>query len=154
MVFTFETHAAHILAEATRTLSLEVDEIHVPNDQLWMGYSIIPRGIACCEITVNLPAFSQSEVDDKKSMLAIDDPRKDHRTEHSPYVLEYPNTRSYYRVPITTPLSVNIGMRILNAICRTITDSRWAPTASWMIGHGMAYRPMKCDSYKRHRRRL
>lgn len=126
MVFMFETNAAHILAEAPRTLSLEVDEIHEPDDQLRMGYSIISREIACCEITVNLPAFSQLEVDDKKSMLAIDDLRKDHRTEHLPCVLEYPSARSYYGVPITTPSNVNIGMRIGMRIqiefSRTIAD--------------------------------
>ena len=111
MVFMFETNAAHILAEATQTLSLEVDDIYEPGDQLWMGYSIIPREIACCEITVNLPAFSQLEVDDGKSVLAINDLTKDQRTDRLPYVLEYPNARSYYGVPITTPTGVNIGKK-------------------------------------------
>lgn len=110
MVFMFATNAAHILAEATRTLSLEVDEIHEPGDQLWMGYSVIPREIACCEITVNLPAFSQLEVDDGRSLLAIDDLSRDPRTDYLPYVNEYPNARSYYGVPITTPAGINIGM--------------------------------------------
>lgn len=109
MIFMFETNAAHILAESTRTLSLETNDIYVPGDQPWMGYSIIPREIACCEITVNLPAFSQSEPDDSKSVLAIDDLTKDDRTDYLAYVKEFPDARSYYGVPITTPAGINIG---------------------------------------------
>jgi len=112
MIFMFETNAAHVLAEATQTLSLEVDNSHGPGDQLWMGYSVIPRDVACCEITVNLPAFSQLEPDDGKSILAINDLTKDSRTDHLPYVREFPLARSYYGVPITTPTDINIGMNI------------------------------------------
>ncbi|CAN9295914.1 unnamed protein product [Alternaria alternata] len=85
------------MAEATQTLSLEDDTIHEPGDEVWMGHSIIPRDVACCETTVNLPSFpisAAADSDIKKS---------------APYVTGFPNGRFYAGVPITTPSGIDIG---------------------------------------------
>lgn len=57
LIFFFDVNHAYIMAEATQTLSLEDDTIHEPGDEVWMGHSVIPRDVACCETTVNLPSF-------------------------------------------------------------------------------------------------
>lgn len=35
LIFFFDTNHAYVIAEATRTLSLESDSTHDPDDQLW-----------------------------------------------------------------------------------------------------------------------
>lgn len=77
-----------------------------------VGHSVIPRNLACCEITVNLPAFpvqNSSTADYSKNVFVVDDLTK-HPTLHAmPYVTGYPHGRSYIGVPITTPDGINIG---------------------------------------------
>jgi signal transduction histidine kinase/CheY-like chemotaxis protein len=77
-----------------------------------VGHAVIPRETACCEITVNLPAFpvrTSSTADYSKNVFVVDDLTK-HPTLHSrPYVTGYPHGRSYVGVPITTPDGINIG---------------------------------------------
>ncbi|GAB7336561.1 hypothetical protein MBLNU13_g09831t2 [Cladosporium sp. NU13] len=100
------------MAEATRTLSLEDDNTHDSGDQLWMGHSVIPRDVACCETTVNLPSFSATAAatgDSRESVFVVDDLTKHPDLCERPYVTSYPNGRYYAGVPITTPLGVNIG---------------------------------------------
>ncbi|KAJ4379401.1 hypothetical protein N0V86_005446 [Didymella sp. IMI 355093] len=100
------------MAEATRTLSLENDAIYEPGDELWMGHSIIPRDVACCETTVNLPSFlitAAADGDMKKSAFVVNDLTKHPDLSTRPYVTGYPHGRFYAGVPITTSSGVNIG---------------------------------------------
>jgi len=52
MLFFFDSKYAYVLAEATRTLSLQDDSVHDIEDNLWLGHSVIPRGYSICEETV------------------------------------------------------------------------------------------------------
>ncbi|KAG9197266.1 hypothetical protein G6514_001905 [Epicoccum nigrum] len=100
------------MAESTKTLSLENDAVHAPGDEIWLGYSAIPRDVACCEITVNLPSFPISAADDgdtRKSAFIVNDLTKHPYLSTRPYVTGYPNGRFYAGVPITTSSGVNIG---------------------------------------------
>jgi hypothetical protein len=55
LLFFFDQQHAYILAEATRTLSLRDDNSHDVEDGLWLGHTMIPRGLSVCEHTVNIP---------------------------------------------------------------------------------------------------
>jgi signal transduction histidine kinase/CheY-like chemotaxis protein len=112
LMFFFDVNHAYIMAEATKTLSLENDAIHEPGDEVWMGHSVIPRDVACCETTINLPSFPISIAagdDIKGSVFVVNDLTKHPDLSTRPYVTGYPNGRFYAGVPITTPSGVNIG---------------------------------------------
>ncbi|GAB7336790.1 hypothetical protein MBLNU13_g11304t2 [Cladosporium sp. NU13] len=100
------------MAEATRTLSLGDNATHEAGDQLWMGHAIIPRDLACCEVTVDLPSFpvtSAAKADCLQSAFIVDDLTKHPELKERPYVTDYPHGRYYAGVPITTPAGTNIG---------------------------------------------
>ncbi|KAH7409770.1 hypothetical protein DE146DRAFT_751494 [Phaeosphaeria sp. MPI-PUGE-AT-0046c] len=112
LIFFFDVNHAYIMAEATQSLSLENDAIHDLGDEVWLGHSVIPRDVACCEITVNLPTFPISaapDADIRKSAFVVNDLTKHQDLCNRPYVTGYPNGRFYAGVPITTPDGVNIG---------------------------------------------
>jgi hypothetical protein len=112
LLFFFDVNYAYIMAEATRSLSLEDDNAHDPGDQLWLGHSKIPRGIACCEVTVGLPSFPITVTTangDRDSVYVVEDLTKNLTTQDKPYVTSFPHGRFYAGVPITGPNGINIG---------------------------------------------
>lgn len=77
-----------------------------------MGHSVIPRDVACCEVTVNLPscpAATTSNGDLRDSVFVVNDLAQHAVFRDRPYVTESPHGRFYAGVPITTPSGVNIG---------------------------------------------
>ncbi|KAK3723177.1 hypothetical protein LTR37_001900 [Vermiconidia calcicola] len=109
MLLFFDTSYGYVLAESTKTLSLQDDSVHAPGDDLWLGHSIIPRGCAVCEHTVNLPAFEDS-MDGDASVHIINDLTKNQQFCDAPFVVSKPNARFYAGVPITTgSKGINIG---------------------------------------------
>jgi hypothetical protein len=77
-----------------------------------LGHARIPRNIACCEITVNLPSFSPSSSTmngERDSVFIVDDLTKNPQTLDRPFVTGFPNGRFYAGVPITAPSGINIG---------------------------------------------
>ena len=112
LLFFFDVNYAYIMAEATRSLSLEDDNAHDPGDQLWLGHAKIPRGIACCEWTVGLPSFpitATTKNGDRDSIYVVEDLTKNLTTQDKPYVTSFPHGRFYAGVPITGPNGINIG---------------------------------------------
>jgi hypothetical protein len=112
LLFFFDVNYAYIMAEATRSLSLEDDNAHDPGDQLWLGHAKIPRGIACCEWTVGLPSFPitvTTKNGDRDSIYVVEDLTKNLTTQDKPYVTSFPHGRFYAGVPITGPNGINIG---------------------------------------------
>jgi hypothetical protein len=112
LLFFFDVNYAYIMAEATRSLSLEDDNAHDPGDQLWLGHAKIPRGIACCEVTVGLPSFPITVTKangDRDSVYVVEDLTKNLTTQDKPYVTSFPHGRFYAGVPITGPNGINIG---------------------------------------------
>lgn len=112
MLFFFDTEYAYILAEATQTLSLQDDRAHDENDALWLGTTIIPRGLSVCEHTVNIPAANKGSNRGEATasdIHIINDLKDDVRFCDRPFVLDGPKLRFYAGVPIKTPGGYNIG---------------------------------------------
>ena len=106
----FDSTSAYILAEATRTLSLQDDKVHELEDELWLGHCILPRGFSICEATVcRSPAELGDSGEDSDSICIINDLEADVRFCDSPFVTEGPKVRFYAGVPITTPKGITIG---------------------------------------------
>ncbi|KAI5206741.1 hypothetical protein E4T39_02259, partial [Aureobasidium subglaciale] len=112
MIFFFDSAYAYVLAEATRTLSLQ-DDVDFDDDQdaLWLGATKIPRGFSVCEHTVNLPANggSNDQEEDSHIIHIINNLTEDTRFCDRPYVVSGPRARFYAGVPITTPRGLKIG---------------------------------------------
>ncbi|KAK4501532.1 hypothetical protein PRZ48_007341 [Zasmidium cellare] len=112
MLFFFDRQYTHVLAEATRTLSLQSDDTHDADDSLWLGQAIIPRGFSVCEQTLDIPASnkgSNRDHDDAGIVHVVNDLREDVRYCDRPFVVGGPKARFYAGVPITTPRGVRIG---------------------------------------------
>ena len=77
-----------------------------------MGHSVIPRDVACCEVTVNLPSFpatAAAKGNDRDSIFVVNDLTQHPDLQHRAYVTGRPHARFYAGVPITTSSGVNIG---------------------------------------------
>ncbi|KAF7186984.1 Hybrid signal transduction histidine kinase B [Pseudocercospora fuligena] len=112
MLFFFDSSHAYVLAEATRTLSLQNDSLHAAEDDLWLGHTIIPRGYSVCEHTVMLPHTNEgSNKDQANSSLVhiVNNLAEDTRFCDRPFVTGGPKAKFYAGVPITTPKGINIG---------------------------------------------
>jgi GAF domain-containing protein len=104
---------AYIIAESTRTLSLQDDSKHDPDDALWLGFTKIPRGSSVWEGATDLPLNEGSNAQDPDSASIahiINDLSEDDRYRERPYVKDGPKARFYAGVPITTPRGINIGV--------------------------------------------
>lgn len=111
MLFFFDTDFAYVLAEATRTLSLQDDDVHDFDDSLWLGYTVLRRGLSICEHTINVPPELQNtDSDGDKSVFVINDLQEDVFFCDRPFVTGGPKARFYAGVPITTPANVRIGV--------------------------------------------
>ncbi|CAK1366227.1 Hybrid signal transduction histidine kinase B [Cercospora beticola] len=111
MLFFFDASNAYILAESTKTLSLQDDSKHAVEDDLWLGHSIIPRGYSVCEQTIMLPSNEGSNKDESNSSIIhiVNDLGEDTRYCDRPFVIGGPKVKFYAGVPITTPRGINIG---------------------------------------------
>ncbi|TKX26093.1 response regulator receiver domain-containing protein 2 [Elsinoe australis] len=112
MLFFFDRSNAYVLAEATRTLSLHDHDVHENGDALWLGFTIIPRGLSVCEHTVNMPVPDEQadEVSGEKNLIhVIEDLRGNTTFCDRPYVSDGPKARFYAGVPIITPSGLRIG---------------------------------------------
>ncbi|KAK5745893.1 hypothetical protein LTR17_001022 [Elasticomyces elasticus] len=108
MLFFFDSNHAYVLAEATRTLSLQNDSVHDDEDDLWLGHTVIPRGFSICEETVaRLPSGDQA--DPFSLSHIINDLDEDTQFCGRPYVVDGPKAKFYAGVPITTSKGINIG---------------------------------------------
>ncbi|KAK4961075.1 hypothetical protein LTR10_001565 [Elasticomyces elasticus] len=108
MLFFFDRNYAYVLAEATRTLSLQDDSVHEEDDSLWLGHTVIPRGYTICEETVcRMPSGDASESNPISHI--INDLDDDTQFCGKPYVTDGPKAKFYAGVPITTDKGVNIG---------------------------------------------
>lgn len=69
-----------------------------------VGHSVIPRDLACCEVTIKLPSFTataNSQRNCRESVLVVDDLTEHPDLKNRPYVTGFPNGRYYAGVPIT-----------------------------------------------------
>ncbi|PPJ50781.1 hypothetical protein CBER1_07460 [Cercospora berteroae] len=114
VLFFFDRKDAFVLAEATRTLSLLDHEVHQdPEDALWLGHTIAPRGLTICEHAMNVPVSntgSNSADSSAGEMLIVNDLKESSLFCDSPFVTGGPKARFYAGVPLTTPTGVRIGV--------------------------------------------
>ncbi|EAW09112.1 putative sensor histidine kinase/response regulator [Aspergillus clavatus NRRL 1] len=112
MISLFDRHTQYILAESTRTLSLQDDRVHVEGDALWLGSSVIakPDGIChyvCEEDQLNV---GYKELEGRgPCALVISDMTKDDRCRQRQYVVNAPHLRFYAGVPIMSRRGIAIG---------------------------------------------
>lgn len=68
-----------------------------------VGHAAMPRELACCEVTVNLPSFTtaKSHGDHCESAFIVDDLTQHPDLKNRPYVTGFPSARYYAGVPIT-----------------------------------------------------
>lgn len=106
MLMFFDMEYVYILAEATKTLSLQDDDVHEKEDSLWLGFTIFRRGLSICEHTINVPPdMMESGVQASRSVYIINDLTEDVTFCNRPFVTGGPKAKFYAGVPITTPVS-------------------------------------------------
>jgi len=111
MVSLIDSSRQYILAEATRSLSLNSESTDA-GDEMWLGHAIITRRDALCHNTFGseysaLEENGESYVTDA---LVIPDCRYDPRAADKDYVVSEPGVRFYAGVPITTKAGYQIGV--------------------------------------------
>lgn len=112
MISFFDRKNIYLLAEATRTLSLQTSTGIDPEDNLWWGTSILPKDNAICDYTVRLPVEYEKQQGGNSNditALVINDLSLDERFKDKPYVTGKPYLRFYAGVPIRSPNGHNIG---------------------------------------------
>ncbi|CAG5139858.1 uncharacterized protein ALTATR162_LOCUS581 [Alternaria atra] len=108
----FDRNDCFLLAEATRTLSLQTGEPEFDDDRLCFGTTIFPKEQSLCNYTVNLaPKYSTLPIDDPSDLpsLVVNDLSKDTRFCNFPFVKGLPYSRFYAGVPIRSPSGHSIG---------------------------------------------
>lgn len=108
----FDRRNCYILAEATRTLSLQTGQAQLKEDCLCWGTSVLPKQQSICYYTVNLPVHhSPAKLDDYSNMptLVVEDLAHDVRFKDYPFVTGPSQSRFYAGVPIRSPSGHSIG---------------------------------------------
>ncbi|KAH7135869.1 hypothetical protein B0J11DRAFT_547659 [Dendryphion nanum] len=108
----FDRRNCYILAEATRSLSLQTGQPEFEGDELYWGTTLFPKKQSICYYTVNLPdAAIRHPFDDSADIpaLVVNDLSLDHRFKDYPYVAGAPHSRFYAGVPIRSPGGHCIG---------------------------------------------
>lgn len=103
----FDRQHQYIVAEATKTLSLERDSAFGAGDGLKYGVTIVPRKGSLCEHTVAVPI--DLDLHDKDvSVFVVPDCTKDDRFKDCHYT-KHSNFRFYAGVAIVSPDGYRIG---------------------------------------------
>ncbi|RYP32978.1 hypothetical protein DL766_003702 [Monosporascus sp. MC13-8B] len=112
MVSLIDSSRQYILAEATKTLSLYSNEADRPEDEIWLGNTIIARYDAVCHYTLGSTYIAKEENGDtyRTECLVIPDCRQDPRLANRDYVQGEPGVRFYAGVPIITKAGYHIGV--------------------------------------------
>ncbi|KAK4977424.1 hypothetical protein LTR66_010712 [Elasticomyces elasticus] len=108
----FDHRNQYILAEATRTLSLQKDSVHDGDDALWLGATTVPRGNSACEHVAELPLpkiNSDTGAFEDLVVTVITDLTQHDLYKNKPFVTDKPGARFYAGVPIRTSNGFNIG---------------------------------------------
>jgi len=111
MISLFDNTQQYIIAEATKTLSLQSDSVYEGQDALWLGTTTLPKESGICTIVADLPSTS-APLDAKninEGIVIIQDLTKDDRFAQKDFVREKPFARFYAGVPIRSPKGYNLG---------------------------------------------
>ncbi|KAF2723232.1 hypothetical protein K431DRAFT_344803 [Polychaeton citri CBS 116435] len=109
MLFFFDSTQGYVLAEAARKANSDCAEQSENN--LWLGHTVIPRGLSVCEHTVNIPLGNKgsNRLDSTAGAVHIIKDLTESVFCNRPYVSSGPKARFYAGVPIRTPRGNNIG---------------------------------------------
>lgn len=105
----------HIIAEATRSLSLQSDKVHNLNDQLWFGCGTFAKELGICSKAVDcfLDKLATDDVPDASHqgthVEVVHDLSKDVRFNKLPYVVASPAVRFSASALLCTPAGFIIG---------------------------------------------
>lgn len=114
MISLFDRRHQYVLAEATRTLSLQKDEVHDEKDDLWLGSTSFARCMAPCEFAAGIrlpPEIERQQHSAGRGDVVIFPDLAAHSIYGgSPLVTEKPNARFYAGVPIISPDGYNLGV--------------------------------------------
>ncbi|KAK3670048.1 hypothetical protein LTR78_010079 [Recurvomyces mirabilis] len=108
----FDQDTQYVLAEATKTLSLQTDEPDIPEDSLLWGVAEFPLNAGLCQYTIRLPPEYVQSDDGHLTEVAINcfpDMSADPRFQDLPFVCGTPYTRFYAAVPIRSPTGLALG---------------------------------------------
>lgn len=95
----FDLEWQYVLAEATSE----------PDDELWLGPTVVKRGNSCCEYTAELESHTELASSGEVDVTVIPDLTKHETFCQKDFVLKSPFGRFYAGVPIRTPQGFNIG---------------------------------------------
>ncbi|KAL4747977.1 hypothetical protein BDW72DRAFT_162631 [Aspergillus terricola var. indicus] len=110
MISLFDRRTQYILTEATRTLSLQDDRVHVDGDALWLGSSVIPKEDGICHLVCQESSLNASQCEsDPACALVVPDLTKDDRFNKRHYVVKAPHLRFFAGVPIRSRRGIAIG---------------------------------------------
>ncbi|KAL6229567.1 hypothetical protein BDW75DRAFT_224931 [Aspergillus navahoensis] len=110
MISLFDRRTQYILTEATRTLSLQDDRVHVDGDALWLGSSVIPKEDGICHLVCQESSLNARQCDsDAACALVVPDLTKDDRFNKRQYVVKAPHLRFFAGVPIRSRRGIAIG---------------------------------------------
>ena len=95
-----------IIAEATRTLSLQSDAVHAEDDALWRGETVVARSDGPTSVALDL--FTKT-IDGERAHLTSNDLSIDDRFSNVESVTGPPFTKFYVAVPLVSPQGLVIG---------------------------------------------
>ncbi|KAF7876742.1 hypothetical protein EAF04_001826 [Stromatinia cepivora] len=103
----------YILAESTRTLSSQDDDVHDAGDSLWLGVRTIPREKSLCAAVINTPRSENNRNDTefrpKVIPKVINDLADDETLKHAFNLIRGPKIRFVATVPIRSRKGFDIG---------------------------------------------
>ncbi|TGO70713.1 hypothetical protein BELL_0679g00040 [Botrytis elliptica] len=102
----------YILAESTKTLSSQNDDVHDDGDSLWLGLRTIPREDSLCAAVINTPR-SESQRDDTefrpKVIPKVINDLSNETLRYDPNIIGCPKLRFVATVPIRSRQGFDIG---------------------------------------------
>jgi signal transduction histidine kinase/CheY-like chemotaxis protein len=109
-----KTH--HVIAEATKTISLQFEDQHAEGDMLYCGLQALPVQWGICPSTIHVfsdpnseYAISTSNITANTTCYIIRDLSIEEAYMHRPYVQGWPFMRFYAEVPVKSPAGFVIG---------------------------------------------
>ncbi|KAL2070264.1 hypothetical protein VTL71DRAFT_13290 [Oculimacula yallundae] len=116
MISVVDQHSQYIIAEGTKTLSLQDGSVTDHNDQLWFGLRTIPRQMGICAMALGQFTTTPGHEELMQNapfaplQFVIPDLSKDPRFENQVFVCGVPYLRFYAGVPIYSPAGYIIGI--------------------------------------------
>ena len=113
LVSLIDSKRQYILAEATRTLSLQSDSRHGAADALWFGATVIPRSHGICEVVLKGASdFSETADRSGSGIITITGLDENPDFKDRAYVKSGPKLKFYAGAPI-----VDLGGEVIGIYC-------------------------------------